>query len=242
MMTKSYIRAWADEKNRVEVIDLQKGVRQTTSIENASVVSYAYRTEVVNQDLEQVYSRIEGSGVDAINHLLEGGLRSEAEQDALLAFLDMFRIRGLNADRAEDRFSAVVFKDDLTSESVELRLGDMLHFANHYPDAYRPSQLALKNWPWHVVEVSGGSLSTGDAALNLWKSSSADRVGTITFPLAPTKLLVIGEELSDSVMSNFHMLNYRLEKESRRWLIGVIGSFKLEDAHRAAAERDATHS
>ncbi|BBE22571.1 hypothetical protein MN0502_14540 [Arthrobacter sp. MN05-02] len=56
MLTNSYIRAWADEGNRVDVIDLSRNHGYPSSVNRATVHNYAYEPNVLTHDLEQEYS------------------------------------------------------------------------------------------------------------------------------------------------------------------------------------------
>src|SRR5699024_11932702 len=69
MVSRGYISAWADKKNVVDVLDLQDGRGYSSSIMNASVVSYAYHSEVLTQELEAEYARIESTGIFAYTKL-----------------------------------------------------------------------------------------------------------------------------------------------------------------------------
>ncbi|MFJ8895204.1 hypothetical protein ACIRCZ_11490 [Leifsonia sp. NPDC102414] len=66
MVSKSYIRGWADARGRVDVLDIQHGRGFPSSIENATVVSYAYDPGVLTHDLENDYARIENRSIPAI--------------------------------------------------------------------------------------------------------------------------------------------------------------------------------
>lgn len=102
MVSKGYIRAWADSANSVEVIDKQENRSFRTSINSATVVNYVYDTKVLTHDLEHEYSAVEGAGLPAINKLRNGDTTlTDVEQQALIAFLDMHLDRGRYANQAK---------------------------------------------------------------------------------------------------------------------------------------------
>ena len=57
MVTRAYLNAWANESGVVDVADLEQGRVSTTTTKNATVVRYAYETEVMNYDLEQSFAK-----------------------------------------------------------------------------------------------------------------------------------------------------------------------------------------
>lgn len=69
MVTGSYIRAWADEKNVLDVADVQDGRGYQSSYKNASIVSYVYDPAVMAVDLENRYAEIKDRGMSAIAKL-----------------------------------------------------------------------------------------------------------------------------------------------------------------------------
>ena len=83
MVSKGYIRAWADERNIVDVLDLQDGRGYPSSYLSATVVSYGYDPKVLTHDLEQDYSYIENSGTPAIVKLRNGHTLTAAERSAV---------------------------------------------------------------------------------------------------------------------------------------------------------------
>src|SRR4051812_32998161 len=94
MITRTYIAAWADERNVVDVLDLEGHRGYATSIRNASVVSYAYEAEVLTIDLETEYARVEGAGIAAITMLRDDRPLNRDQRGAVIAFLDMHLHRG----------------------------------------------------------------------------------------------------------------------------------------------------
>lgn len=230
MVSKGYIRAWADARNRVDVLDLQDGRGFTSSFENATVVSYGYDTEVLTRDLEQDYSHIENSGTPAIVKLRNGHTLTAAERSAVIAFLDMHLDRGRYADQTKIRIPAVVLKTGGRIEDAELTVGDRLLLSRSFQDVLRLTTLGLEQWPWQVREAK--HLATGDGAVLLWRPTDGADISTISFPLSPTQLLVIGQDLPDDVPPN-----PRLAMNSRRWIVGVKGTLNFSKAAVIAARR-----
>lgn len=230
MVSKGYIRAWADAKNLVDVIDLQDGRGYPSSVENATVISYGYEPEMLTWDLERDYWRIENVGIPAIVRLRNGHTLKAAEQIALIDFLDMHLDRGRYADQGKLRVPAVVLKIGGQIEHAELTVGDRLLLSQSFQEVLRLTRLGLEQWPWNVREAR--HLATGDGAILLWKPTNGSEISTLSFPLSPTQLLVIGEDLPDDVD-----LNRRLAMNSKRWIIGVKGTLRLNQAAVAAAQR-----
>lgn len=111
MVSKGYIRAWADAGGRVDVLDLEQGRGFSSAIGNATVVSYAYDPEVLTHDLESDYARIEGRGIPVILKLSDRQMLTPDEQSAMAAFLDMHLDRGRYADQTKTRTPAVLVKN-----------------------------------------------------------------------------------------------------------------------------------
>lgn len=230
MVSKGYIRAWADGRNSVDVLDIQHGRGFVSAIENATVVSYAYDPEVLTHDLEGDYARIEASGASAIRKLRHAHTLTAVEQGAMIAFLDMHLDRGRYADQTEIRTPAVVLKTGGRIEDAELNVGDRLLLSKSLPDVLRLTTLGLEQWTWQVREAQ--KLATGDGAVLLWRPTDGADISTISFPLSPTQLLVIGQDLPDDVP-----LNIRVAMNSRRWIVGVRGTLNLDQAAVIAARR-----
>lgn len=222
MVSKSYIRAWADAKNRVEVLDIENGRGYPISYNRATVVNYVYDPNALAHDLEQEYAEIESNGIPVINKLRNGhSTLMEGERNALIAFLDMHLDRGRYANQSRTLAPAVVVKIDGSSEKAKLNLADLLLLSQYLPEVLRLSKLGMEEWAWRVVPVDG--LATGDGAVLLWSQSGDEGVCTVSFPLSPTKLLVIGQPLSDGVPHP----NLLLSKNSKRWIVGEIGTLNL---------------
>ncbi|MBD8104790.1 DUF4238 domain-containing protein [Plantibacter sp. CFBP 8775] len=225
MVSRGYISAWADDRNRVEVIDVQDGRGFTTALGNATVVSYVYDPNVLTHDLERAYWKIEDEGIPVIAKLRDDEKQlSSIERTALIAFLDMHLERGRYADLVKLRVPAVLLMKDGTTEDAELALGDVMTLSQSHPDVFRLSSLPLDQWAWNVIEAAG--LATGDGAVLLWRPTKDADICTISFPLSPTRLLVIGQALPDGVP-----LNARLAQNSRRWVVGTKGSLNLQWAN-----------
>lgn len=74
-ITKTYLSAWADKKNRVQVLNIDpngEGRGYVASVNNATVVSDAYATTLMNVDLEAEYAKVEAAGVPLLQKLREG--------------------------------------------------------------------------------------------------------------------------------------------------------------------------
>lgn len=231
MVSKSYLRAWANKKNLVEVIDVQDERSYRVSYKGATVVNFVYDPKILNQDLEQQYAVIESNGIPAINKLRDGDYElSDVEQKALVTFLDMHLDRGRYANQAKTLAPAFLVKEDGSHEKAELNLGDLLLLSRDLPEVLRLSKLGIAEWPWHVLTHPG--LVTGDGAVLLWCEPGGKEVITVSFPLSPTQLLVIGQPLADGTWPNL-----RLTQNCKRWIVGEIGTLNIN-----FATADGTHS
>ncbi len=238
MVPKGYLRAWADNKDRVDVLDLQKGIGITTKIGHATIVGYAYKNNLLQRDLEHDYSVIEDAGIRALRHLRQDESITESDRDAVIGFLDMHLDRGRYADQAGVDVPAVIVKAGLSenvklsSEDATLSLADRLVLSQGFPEVLRLSSLGIRDWPWNVIEAR--SLATGDGAVLLWETTAGAGVSTVTFPLSPVELLVIGEALPAGIG-----FNTRLAENSRRWIVGEPGTLNLKHAEVIASLRAA---
>lgn len=230
MVSKGYIRAWANAKKIVDVLDLQDGRGYASSYEKATVVSYAYDPNVLTRNLERDYSLIESNGTPALVKMRKGEPLTTAETRAVIAFLDMHLDRGRYADRTKVRAPAVVLRTDGRIEHTELALGDALLLSQSFQDVLRLTTLGLEQWPWQVREARG--LATGDGAVLLWRPTDGAEISTISFPLSPTQLLVIGEDLPDDVPHN-----RLLAENSKRWIVGARGTLNFSKAAVIAGRR-----
>jgi hypothetical protein len=118
---------------------------------------------------------------------------------------------------------------DGAARDIELRLGDMTLLTRDREPGPKLTELGLERREWTVWEVD--DIPTGDGAVMLW-GSSAETVSVVTFPLSPTQLLLIGDELPRGVP--FKM---RLAMNCRRWIVGKKGSLNFKQAAVIAAER-----
>ncbi|WP_400996411.1 DUF4238 domain-containing protein [Agromyces sp. GXQ0307] len=234
MVSAGYIRAWADEKDTVDVIDLQHDRGFPSAVSNATVVSYAYDPEVMQHDLENDYARIEDRGIPVIEKLRNGETTvTPAEMGAMIGFLDMHLDRGRYADQTKIRTPAAVLMTGGQVEHRELNLGDRLLLSRSLPDVIRLADLRLEEWEWRVNDVRPFRLATGDGAVMLWASASGADICTVSFPLSPTQLLVIGKDLPPDIP-----LNVLLAEKCRRWLVGERGVLNLNfKAQRSRTER-----
>lgn len=216
MVSRSYLDEWADGKGVVDVADLVKGVSITTTIGNATVVSYAYRTEVMPTDLEAQFGKIESAGVSALRKFREAHKLAENELKNAIAFLDMHRERGLYADQTKTRAPAILLMKDGSLQKTQLPLGDRMVLASYMNEGIQLNQLGIEKWPWTIWNAK--EVLTGDGALVFWREAGSTEPTTITFPLSPTEVLVIGRRLNSPVDINMVMA-----MKSRRWLIARRG-------------------
>lgn len=217
MVSKGYLRAWGDEKGCVDVVDLEQSRGFKTAIGNATVVSYVYDPEILMLDLEGQFGRIESAAAPALGQLREQSPLTAEGQRRVIAFLDMHLERGSYADQAKITTPALVIKSNGETEEAELKLGDRLLLSRSMEGAVRLSNLGLEHWPWRLYE--GANLLTGDGAVLLWRETKTSEPSRVTFPLSPTLMLVIGREIDLEIPVN----NFVVEN-SRRWLVGSVGS------------------
>ncbi|MBO0984998.1 hypothetical protein IOC53_14180 [Rathayibacter sp. SD072] len=223
MVSKGYIGAWANERNVVDVVDIQDQRAFSTSINNATVVSYVYDPKVLTLNLEKIYSDVEDAGIPVIVKLREGAQElTDRERAAMIAFLDMHLDRGRYANQTKLRAPALVFKTEGEVEEEELHLGDILLLSQYLPEVLRLKTLGLNHWVWSVWPVDI-ILATGDGAVLLWAPTKGEEICTVSFPLSPSQLLVIGQDLPDEVL-----INYRMAENSKRWILGEPGSLNLD--------------
>lgn len=216
MVSRAYLEAWANGRSLVWVFDKENpeisGVR---SVRDATVVRYAYRTELTSLDLEADYARVESRATPALRNLANGGSVGREGEVAIVDFLDMHRERGGFADKTKARVP-MASANVLTGESrlVHAGLGDRIVLSRSVDTSrVRIKDLRVDRWRWHVLPVDSG-LITGDGAVLLW--SERDAVRTVTFPISPSRLLVIGSGLSGATVP----INSLMADHSRRWLIG----------------------
>lgn len=134
---------------------------------------------------------------------------------AIVEFLDMHRERGGFADKTKERVP-MASANVLTGQSrmVHAGLGDRIVLSRSVDTSrVRIRDLPVGRWRWHVLPVDSG-LITGDGAVLLW--SERDTTCTVTFPISPSRLLVIGSGLDGATVP----INSLIADQSRRWLIG----------------------
>jgi hypothetical protein len=219
MVTKAYISAWADERKRVDVIGMSRNYGFPSSVNNATVRSFAYEPNVLTHDLEQEYSVIESNGMQAIARLRgTDPTLDDKTLAAMIAFLDMHLDRGRYADQMDIRTPAVLLKTDGTIEDVEFNVSDRLLLSQSMEEVIRLKALSLGSWEWQVIS---GDFVTGDGAVLLFRETKGSDVCTVAYPLSPTQLLLIGRPFDGPVP-----LNPLIASTSRRWLVGRPGSLR----------------
>lgn len=221
MVSKGYIAAWADKRNTVDVIDIQGRRGYPSSIEAATTVGDVYDPAVLAHNLEAAYADVETDGIPVLVRLRDGAQSlSEKDREVTIAFLDMHLDRGRYADRADLRASAQVLLAGGEVRETELRLGDALLLSQSIPEVLRLKTLGLEAWEWRLWPTE--ELITGDGAVLLWPATEGADICTVTFPLSPNCLLIIGKELPDGVP-----MNDRIASNSKRWIVGARGSLNL---------------
>lgn len=217
MVSKGYLRAWADQRGRVDVVDIEQGREFKTTINRATVVSYAYESNVLTANLEDEYSRIESSAIPVFVKMCEGEKQlEEDEQRSVIKFLDMHLERGRYAGQVKISTLGVTLKADGSIKQADLNLSDRLLLTRQMNGPIRLTPLGLESWPWNIYP--GAGLITGDGAVVPWRGKNHD-LCTVTFPISPTKMLVIGKEIPLDATVNSHVV-----KNSRRWLVGEVDS------------------
>jgi len=219
MVSRGYLENWANGRGQVFVHDKDRPEHSgARSLADATVVRYAYRTDLTTLDLEGEYAGIEGKGIPGIRSLAAGGVVSEPGRAAVIDFLDMHRERSGFADQA--RVTVPLAAGDLHSRTVrkvEAGMGDRIVLSRAVDTTrVRVRDLPVHRWRWRIVPVESG-LVTGDGAVLLW----ADRkdVTAVSFPLSPTRLLVIGNGL-DGVRIPINRL---IADRCKRWVVSRIG-------------------
>lgn len=223
MVSRAYLKQWADKGGNVEVIDIQDRRGFTTDVVNATVVSYAYEPDLLNRDLEREFAEVEARGTPAIAKLRYGHLLSTEEKSDVVNFLDMHLQRGRFADQTKVRTSAIVLKTDGKTEEAELNLADCLMLSQYMEGPVRLASLEVEAWKWTTHRSE--NLATGDGAVLLWKERKEGALTAVTFPLAPDQVLLIG---SPADLRFLDSLNARLAENSRKWIVGQRGSLNLE--------------
>lgn len=226
MVTRGYLEAWSNARRQVHVWDMEHKIDGVRALGDATVVGHAYRTLVVTHDLEGEYGKIENAAIPALRALATGGDPNRAGRAAIIAFLDMHVERGRYADQASVTLPAATGNMDGSIELVEMGLGDRLSLAEGLDrQAPRLSGLQLERKRWHVIDLGTDQLITGDGAVLPF--GERDQTRTVTFPLSPAKLLLIG----DNVLGRNVPFNWLVAQRSRRWLVSHV------DGHIARALR-----
>jgi hypothetical protein len=222
MIPKGYIRGWADDRSRVEVVDIEHGRHILTSITNATVVAGAYDPSIIMRDLERDFANIENRGIPVIAKLRNGASKlSKSDRLSLITFLDMYLNRGRYADQTRVSAPAAVIHNDGTFVDHELNLGDRLGLSESISGVVRLSELGIEEWQWTVMP-SPSALATGDGAVLLFAERGHDPVSTVTFPLSPTQLLVLGPGIERPLP-----FNELVAQKSRRWIVWAPGTLTL---------------
>ena len=218
MVTRGYLQAWVNGRNALFLWDGEVGKMGVRPVNDATVVGHAYDTEHTTLDLEAQFARIETAGVPAIRNLSDGGTLNDDGRRALVAFLDMHLERGRYADQA--KVKTPIAKVDIFGggvEMAEMGLGDRLVLSRDMEKStVRIADLDVLRWPWRVGTSAEGLLLTGDGSVLLFERSKGTGVATITFPLSPTRLLVLGDDLPPAPLRD---LNAFTIAKSRRWLV-----------------------
>jgi len=229
MVSKGYLRAWVDAGNRVAVIDCQLGRGFTASVESATVVSYAYDPEVLSVDLEAHFAKTESAGIRALHVLRTQESLTREAQMAVIEFLDMHLERGRYANQAAITTPAVVVKLGGETEEASLKLGDRLLLSRNMEGFFCLGDLALEHWKWQIYTTD--VLVTGDGAVLLLRETKDSDICTVTFPISPTQLLVIGQDIDADLP-----VNQLVMRNCRRWIVGTVGTL-TQDPKRIEAAR-----
>ncbi|MET4059467.1 hypothetical protein ABIB35_000998 [Arthrobacter sp. UYP6] len=145
IVSKSYIRAWADAKNVVEVLDKQDGRRYRISYNSATVANCVYDPNILTHDLEQDSAVIESNHIPAINKLRDGhSVLTDVKRKALIVSLDMYLVRGRSANQSKTLTPAVIVKTDGSHEKALLNLGDLILLSQHLPEVRRLNKLRFE--------------------------------------------------------------------------------------------------
>lgn len=124
----------------------------------------------------------------------------------------------------------MLMKDGTTQEK-DLLLGDMLLLTHEHSDTLRLTSRGLERWTRRIYTTD--VLFTGDGAVLLWRPDAEHDFSTVTFPLSPTQLLVIGDDIpSDLNVNRFIVSN------CRRWVVGQRGTLPLERINQIKAQQE----
>jgi hypothetical protein len=218
MITRAYLEAWANSRGLLHVWDAENGINRPTSLTNATVVSFGYKTSISLVDVEAKYAQIESKAIPALRNLAQGGTITTDGQLAIVDFLDMHFERGSFADQSKVKTPVWRIGGPQRIEEVDMTVGDRLVLADELSrNLIRLYSLHIERWRWRVIDVRE-ELVTGDGAVLPFRKTYNGPIITVTFPLSATKLLVIGEGLP-SVPRHF---NYLIVNRCRRWLVDQI--------------------
>lgn len=67
----------------------------------------------------------------------------------------------------------------------------------------------------------------------LWSETKDRELCTVTLPISPTQMLVIGEDIDPAIP-----INNLLAMRSRRWLVGSVDTLTKEQSKIAAIRRE----
>jgi hypothetical protein len=218
MVSRGYLEQWSNARGLLLVHDKENSTTNPVrSLGDATVVRYAYRTQLTTIDLEREYSTIESRGIPALRTLGAGGLVTSVGEEAIISFLDMHRERGGFADKTKESLPLAagdVFTGGM--QMVNAGLGDRIALSRVIDQSrVRLTSLDLRHWRWHVFGVESG-LITGDGAVLLWGRNG--NINAISFPLSPTRLLIIGNGLEGATVP----INDLVAANSKRWIVGKI--------------------
>ncbi|MBO3664073.1 DUF4238 domain-containing protein [Microbacterium stercoris] len=218
MITRGYLEAWSNERGLVHVWDAEHEINKPQSLTNATVVSYGYQTTVTSFDLEGYYAEVESQAIPALRSLATGGAPDSAGRSAIVSFLDMHLERGRYADQTKVKVPVWMGSMTEPGRMAEMALGDRLTFARDVDtEAIRLDRLRVERWTWRVVNVQGG-LVTGDGAVLLFRKTHGAPLSAVTFPLSPTRLLIIGDGLP-GIHPQFNLM---IASKCRRWLVDHV--------------------
>lgn len=231
MVTRGYLQAWVNGRNALFLWDSESGRSGVRPVNDATVVRSVYDTEHTILDLESQFGRIESDGLPAIRNLAQAGSLNDEGRAAVVAFLDMHLERGRYADQANVKMP--IAKIDFFNggvEMAEMGLGDRLVLSRDMEKStVRIADLGVLKWRWRIATSAEGLLLTGDGAVLLFERSKGTGVATITFPLSPTRLLVLGDDLPPAPLRD---LNAFTIAKSRRWLVDrADGAFARQMPH-----------
>lgn len=216
MIPRGYLTAWTNDRGMLFVTDKENAMSREMSLSSATVVRYVYEAPATVIDLEHEFSRIESRGIPAIRRLAGDDDLNREGKLALVQFLDMFAKRSLGADQTKVRPPMVKLKmGSMDAELGQFTLGDRLVLSDAFGgDGPTLQERGFQSGRWCVTDVPDG-LITGDGAVIEWQISSEAVSRVVTFPLSPTRLLVMGQG-GDTRELN---VNRAVLDRSRRWLI-----------------------